>query len=41
VTCAVKGMRGAEGELAREGAGHGYAARMGVPAHSAYVRLGS
>jgi hypothetical protein len=42
----VKGMREAEilsvhrrqgGELDREGAGHGHAARMGVPAHGAYA----
>jgi hypothetical protein len=29
------------GELDREGAGRGHAACMGVPAHGAYVGLGS
>jgi hypothetical protein len=49
-TGTVKGMRGVGilsvrrcwgGELDREGAGCGHTKRMGVPAHGAYVRLGS
>jgi hypothetical protein len=49
-TSTVKGMRGVGilsvrrrwgGELDREGAGRGHTKRMGVPAHGAYVRLGS
>jgi hypothetical protein len=48
-TGAVKGTRGVRilsvrrrrgGELDREGAGHGHAARMGVPAHGAYAARG-
>jgi hypothetical protein len=48
-TGAVKGTRGVRnlsvrrrrgGELDREGAGRGHAARMGVPAHGAYAAQG-
>jgi hypothetical protein len=46
----VKGTRGFKilslrrrqgGELDKEGAGRGHVACMGMPAHGAYVRLGS
>jgi hypothetical protein len=49
-TGAVKGTRGVGilsvrrrrgGELDREGAGRGHTARMGMPAHGAYMHLGS
>jgi hypothetical protein len=39
--CARATQRRSGGELDREGAGHGHAPRMGMPAHDAYVRLSS